>query len=135
MRCLPKFSLFRSTIALVGVLLIAGAAVADITSLAIDLTGDLSPDRTQATISGTVQCTATESATITVHVYQPSGRLLNIGVGTGSPVTCTGGSDIWTVQATAIPGLKFKPGPTTVVVSASTASATTEVGAKVNLHP
>ncbi|MGH7766970.1 MAG: hypothetical protein ACREQP_05905, partial [Candidatus Binatia bacterium] len=92
--------------------------------------------RTQATVTGTIECTAAESATITVHIYQPTGRVLNIGMGTiTAPVTCTGGSDVWTIDVSAIPGLKFKAGPATAVANASTATGSSEVGAKIKLKP
>ena len=136
MRSLPKFSLFRPAIALAVFVLTVGAASADIVSLAIDQNANLLAGRTQATLTGTIECTATESASITVHIYQPTGRLLNIGIGTLTvPVTCTGGSDVWTIDVSAIPGLNFKPGPATAVASASTATGSSEVGAKIQLKP
>ncbi|HEY3303222.1 MAG TPA: hypothetical protein VGL70_06770 [Candidatus Binatia bacterium] len=136
MRCLPKSSLFRPTIALVVLLATVGAASADILNLTIDQDASLLAGRTQATLTGTIECTATESASITLHIYQPTGRLLNIGIGTLTvPVTCTGGSDVWTLDVFAIPGLRFKSGPATAVAEASTATGTSEVGAKIKLKP
>lgn len=136
MRYLSKIFLFRPAIALVALLSTLGAASADITSLTIDQDASLLAGRTQATLTGTIECTATESASITLHIYQPTGRLLNIGIGTLTvPVTCTGGSDVWTIDVSAIPGLKFKPGPATAVADASTATGSSEVGAKIKLKP
>jgi len=136
MRCLPILSFFRPTAALGVLLLTAGAASADITALTIDQDASLLAGRTQATITGTVECTAAESATITLKVYQPTGRLLNIGMGTiSAPVTCTGGSDVWTIDISAIPGIKFKAGPATAIADASTATGALQAGAKVKLQP
>jgi hypothetical protein len=136
MRRLAKFSLLRPAIALAVLVLTAGAVSADVTSLAIDQDATLLAGRTQATVTGTIECTATETASITVHIYQPTGRLLNIGIGTLTVlVTCTGVGvdDVWTVDVSAIPGLKFKPGPATAVANASTATGSSEVGAKIKL--
>jgi len=139
MRSLPKFSLFRPAIALAVLILTVGAASADILNLTIDQDASLLAGRTQATLTGTVECTDSETASITVHIYQPTGRLLNIGIGTLTvPVTCTGVGvdDPWTVDVFAIPGIKFKPGPATAVATASAATgSSSEVGAKIKLKP
>jgi len=139
MRSLPKFSLFRPAIALAVLVLTVGAASADILNLTIDPDASLLAGRTQATLTGTVECTATETASITVHIYQPTGRLLNIGIGTLTvlvPCTGVGVDDLWTVDVSAIPGIKFKPGPATAVATASaTTGSSSEVGAKIKLKP
>lgn len=136
MRCVAKFSLLRSAVALAVLLATGGVASADILSLTIDQDADLLAGRTQTTLTGTIECTAAESAAVTLRVYQPTGRLLNIGMGAVvAPVACTGGSDVWTIDVAAIPGLRFKAGPATAVATASTATATSEVGAKIKLKP
>ena len=54
-------------------------------------------------MSITPQCPLNPSATLTVYIFQSVGRLINIGIGTES-FTCTGGNDLSTVGASAIPG-------------------------------
>jgi hypothetical protein len=86
----------------------------------------------------------TKTGTLTVHIFQPSGRLLNIGIGT-APAACDGNSADVVVDVIAIPGLKFKPGPATAILKlaeettdstlAVIDSATTENGTKVSLRP
>lgn len=113
-------------------------------------TGDLSPNRSSAQLTIAALCDApvnigdTKSGTLTVHLFQPSGRLLNIGIGT-APVACDGVEANIVVDVNAIPGLKFKPGPATVVLklaeqtadsnAAITDSSTTETGGRVTLRP
>jgi hypothetical protein len=97
-----------------------------------------------------VQCDApvnvgeTRTGTLTVHIFQPSGRLLNIGIGTAS-ATCDGNQADVVVDVDAIPGLKFKPGPATAILKlaeettdstpAVIDSTITESGVKVTLRP
>jgi hypothetical protein len=82
---------------------------------------------------------------MTVYIFQSVGRLINIGIGTAA-FTCSGGSDVSTVDVSAIPGLKFQPGPATLLVSIAITSpddgdpttpetTTFSNGAKVKLHP
>jgi len=113
-------------------------------------TGDLSPNRSSAQLTIAALCDAavnvgdTKTGTLTVHLFQPSGRLLNIGIGT-APLTCDGIEANVIVDVNAIPGLKFKPGPATVVLKMSeqtadsnaaiTKSSTTESGGRVTLRP
>ena len=111
--------------------------------------GDLSPDRTSVELMIAAQCEApvnqgdTKTGTLTVHLFQPSGRLLTIGIGTGD-VPCDGTQANVVVTVEAIPGLKFKPGPATAVykmteqtmdVNNVVTASTTESGETVNLHP
>jgi hypothetical protein len=127
----------------------AASAIAD-TSVALIGTGDLSLDRTTAQLTVSVQCDAavnvgdTKVGLLTVHIFQPSGRLLNIGIG-NAPATCDGNQADVLVDVNAIPGLKFKPGPATAILklaeqttdstNAVTGSTTTESGSKVSLRP
>ena len=141
MRALMKLGLFMPIIVLVAVLATGGRVVAHPTALAIDATADLnSPSRTTAAVTGTIVCGSLEDATITVKIFQSVGRLLNIGLGTVA-VDCTGVSQVWAASVVAIPGLKFQPGPATVVVEAATSVATVPdsgsmlIGAKLNLTP
>jgi len=138
---------WRPVIALLALLITMGVASAVTNDVTIDSTADLSSNRTQATITGTIECTkgvTDGTANITVHIYQSVGRLLNIGIGSlgTTPLNCSGAGsfDPWQVTVSAIPGLKFQPGPATVVVTVDTsvdsvADPSTEQGAKINLHP
>ncbi len=118
-------------IALAAFLLVGGAAFADTSSVGIDATGALNQARTTATLTGNVVCTVapgalSESATLTVHIYQSVGRLINIGIGDAigpnkdGSITCDGTAQTWSAVVNAIPGLTFQPGPATVVVRSVT---------------
>jgi hypothetical protein len=140
-----KSALAAMTVVMAGGVMPVAAAPGGVTG-----TGDLSPDRTSAELTVAVQCDApvnvgdTKTGNLTVHLFQPSGRLLNIGIGT-APVTCDGAQANVVVDVDAIPGLKFKPGPATVVLKLTeqttdstavvTDSATTESGGKITLRP
>jgi len=137
---------FRLAMALAAVLFTAGAAVAAAPTVTVDPNGDLNgPPRNVATVSITTQCTLDDTAAMTVYIFQSVGRLINIGIGTAA-FTCSGGSDVSTVDVSAIPGLKFQPGPATLLVSIAITSpddgdpttpetTTFSNGAKVKLHP
>jgi hypothetical protein len=136
---------FRLAMALAAVLFTAGAAVAADPTVTVDPNGNLNGPRDIATVSITTQCTLAtgQSAAMTVYIFQSVGRLINIGVANLVP-TCGTGQD---VDVAAIPGLKFQPGPATLLVSiaiTTTDTATTppttivttfSTGAKVKLHP
>jgi hypothetical protein len=144
----------RGIIGLAGFLLLQTPAFADTNSLQIDGNGNLSHSRNSATLTGTIACDAGESGTLTVHIYQSVGRLINIGTGNVASVTCNGNSGVWSATVNAIPGLQFQPGPATVVVRSVTSMTTvvtdpttqqettttvvtsdSDFGGKVNLHP
>jgi len=114
-------------IALAAFMMVGGAAFADTSSVGIDPTGVLSANRASATLTGTAVCTAGDTATLTVHIYQSVGRLINIGIGDVSPFTCSGNSGTWSAVVNAIPGLTFQPGPATVVVRSVTTVTTTTI--------
>jgi hypothetical protein len=132
--------------ALAAVLFTAGAAVAADPTVTVDPNGDLNgPPRNVATVSITTQCTLDDTVAMTVYIFQSVGRLINIGIGTAA-FTCSGGSDVSTVDVSAIPGLKFQPGPATVLVriaitgpdpadATKTVTTFSDTGAKVKLHP
>jgi hypothetical protein len=130
------------------------------TELGIAGTGDLAPNRASAVIPISVQCDGAASegesktASLTVYLFQSVGRLINIGVSRVSETAvpeCTGDSGIVDVEVFAIPGLKFQPGPATVLIKLTeqtttpgatpeappnvTGTTTTESGDKVNLRP
>jgi hypothetical protein len=140
----------KRILSLAAVFTAAAASPAAAASLALNGVGDLAPDRASAQLTVTVQCDApanvgeTKTGTLTVHVFQPSGRLLNIGLGSAS-ANCDGNAADVLVEVDAIPGLKFKPGPATAIIklaeettdstSAIVGSTTTEGGTKVTLRP
>jgi hypothetical protein len=143
---------FRLAMAFAAVLFTAGAAVAAEPTVTIDPNGDLNGPRDEATMSITTQCTlevsgtVSETAAMTVYIFQSVGRLINIGTFNAVP-TCDGDVHELSVVVKAIPGLKFQPGPATLLVSiaitttdTATTPPTTTVttfsnGAKVKLHP
>jgi hypothetical protein len=133
-------------IALMTVLL-SGEVVSAVTNdLTVDPTADLASNRTEATVTGAIECTkgtTDGTASITVYIFQSVGRLLNIGIESlATPLNCTDGgvADPWQVTVNAISGLRFQPGPATVIVKVQTAvdgvpdPITTEKGFKVRLH-
>jgi len=136
---------FKAAVVLAAVLFTNGAAVAADPTVTVDPNGNLNGPRDIATVSITTQCTLAtgQSAAMTVYIFQSVGRLINIGVANLVP-TCGTGQD---VDVSAIPGLKFQPGPATLLVSiaiTTTDTATTpptttvttfSTGAKVKLHP
>jgi len=132
---------FRLAMALAAVLFTAGAAVAAAPTVTVDPNGDLNgPPRNVATVSITTQCTLDDTAAMTVYIFQSVGRLINIGVGTVAAFTCSGDSDVSTVDVSAIPGLKFQPGPATLLVHTETDDGLgtitkSDSGAKVKLRP
>jgi len=141
---------FKGALASAGLLMAMGAVPAATAQGDVSANGDLSPNRSSAQLTVAVQCDApvnvgdTKTGTLTVHIFQPSGRLLNIGIGT-SPITCDGNQADVIVDVDAIPGLKFKPGPATVLLKLTeqtqdsnqlvTEDTTTESGSKTNLRP
>ena len=141
---------FKGALASAGLLMAMGAVPAATAQGDVSANGDLSPNRSSAQLTVAVQCDApvnvgdTKTGTLTVHIFQPSGRLLNIGIGT-APITCDGNQADVVVDVDAIPGLKFKPGPATVLLKLTeqtqdsnqlvTEDTTTESGGKINLRP
>lgn len=133
---------FKAVVVLAATLFTAGVASAATT---VDPKGDLNGPRTIATVSITTQCTAGDTAAMTVYIFQSVGRLINIGIGNTVP-TCDGADHDLLVDVSAIPGLKFQPGPATLLVRIAittpdpvdptiTVTTFSDTGAKVNLHP
>jgi len=125
MGVVSKLPLFRPTVALLVILLTGGVASAVTNDLTVEAT-DLEQNRTAAKVTGRIECTTgttTGTANMTVYIFQSVGRLLNIGIGTiDSPVNCSGAgaSDSWEVTVNAIEGLRFQPGPATVLIRVET---------------
>ena len=89
------------------------------------------------------------TTSVSVKIFQSVGRLLNIGTGSGTP-TCTGQLEDVTITVNAIPGLKFQPGPSTILIKLTETTTTppvpplttptvtiteTESGARIDLRP
>ena len=98
------------------------------------LIGDLSPARDSAIVKVPVDCdpagaNQTKTASVSVKIFQPSGRLLNIGTGsvasTAQQPICTGSQTEIDVTVNAIPGLAFKPGPATILIKLTETITTT----------
>jgi len=99
------------------------------------LVGDLSPARDSAIVKVPVDCDVagadqTKTAKVSVKIFQPSGRLLNIGTGSVEsteepPLICTGSQTEIEVTVNAIPGLGFKPGPATILIKLTETTTTT----------
>ena len=98
------------------------------------LIGDLSPARDSAIVKVPVDCepageSQTKTASVSVKIFQPSGRLLNIGTGsvesTAQQLICTGSQTEIDVTVNAIPGLAFKPGPATILIKLTETITTT----------
>ncbi len=103
---------------------------------------DLSDDRTSAAVTVSAQCdpvTQGASGTLSVHIFQSVGRLINIGIGSGTLV-CTNAPTAQSIGVNAIPGLAFQPGPATLIVKLTTVDPLTllptvsETGSRVDLH-
>ena len=111
---------------IVGALALAGALVTSGPVLAVKpaqpaqgggggLIGDLSPARDSAIVKIPVDCdpagaNQTKTASVSVKIFQPSGRLLNIGTGSVASTVqqpiCAGSQTEIDVTVNAIPGLK-----------------------------
>jgi len=100
------------------------------------LIGDLSSARDSAIVKVPVDCDAiqpgstdTKSASVSVKIFQSVGRLLNIGTGSVTSTVqqpiCTGSQTEIDVTVTAIPGLKFQPGPATILIKLTETTTTT----------
>jgi hypothetical protein len=143
MKATTKMTALKRALALAAVLALTGTAWAK--SSPPGVSGDLSTDRTSATVTVTAQCDSTTqgiSGALSVYILQSVGRLINIGIGNGT-VTCNVGATPTTQDVTvnAIPGLAFQPGPATMVIRITTIDPLTlqptvsETGSRVNLHP
>ena len=109
------------------------------------VSGDLSPDRTSVTVTVAAQCDSLTQGTegsLSVYIFQPSGRLLNLGLGSDT-VTCDNPVTVQSkdVVVNAVDGLAFKPGPATLLIRFTTTDQTTgdavvsESGARIDLRP
>lgn len=144
MNGVKKFSRLKGLVALAALLAMTGSAMAKKPPSGGGVAADLSDDRTSATVTVSAQCdsmTQGASGTLSVHIFQSVGRLINIGIGSGT-VMCTNPATPQSnsIVVTAIPGLAFQPGPATLIVRLTTVDPLTmlptvsESGARVDLH-
>jgi len=149
----------KTSTRIVGALALAGALVCSGPVLAAKpaqggggLIGDLTtPARDSAIVMVPVDCGEpgqTTTASLSVKIFQSVGRLLNIGTGSAVP-NCTGQAEDVPVTVYAIPGLKFQPGPATILITLTEQTSTVdpvtglpvpgvsviESGARVDLRP
>ena len=143
----------KTSTRIVGALALAGALLTNGPVSAAQptpaLEGDLSANRMSAEVMVPVDCGEpgqTTTASVSVKIFQSVGRLLNIGTGSAVP-NCTGQAGDVLVTVNAIPGLKFQPGPATILITlteTTTSSATppvitplppVETGARIDLRP
>ena len=142
MKAVKKLTGLKRVLALAAVLVLTGTASAKKPPAGPSVSGDLNAERTIATVMVTVpSCDATlVTPSLSVYIFQPSGRLLNIG--TANPtVSCTALDQEVAVEVNAIPGLAFKPGPATLLIRFMTVDIATSVqtvsesGSRVDLRP
>jgi hypothetical protein len=148
----------KTSTQIIGALALAGALMSNGPASAAQptpgLQADLNAARTSADVVVPVDCDAaqadqTKTTSVSVKIFQSVGRLLNIGTGSGTP-TCTGQLEDVNITVNAIPGLKFQPGPSTILIKLTETTTTppvpplttptvtiteTESGARVDLRP
>jgi len=142
MRASNKLTRIKAVVALVAVL--ASSGVASAKKPVPGLPAQLSADRTSVDLTIAVQCdpatTLNSQGTLSVHIFQSVGRLINIGSANYN-VTCTGIETSQPVTVEAVDGLSFQPGPATLIYRFTTTDSVTlidtvqEKGARLNLHP
>jgi Family of unknown function (DUF6299) len=106
------------TIAIVGIT--AGAAFAHISEFTIDEDATLAPGGLQVVVTGTLQCTAGETANVSVTVSQDRGQQTATGFGFAN-IACDGSVQSW--GATVSTSSPFKNGPAGAVAFASSSGA------------
>ena len=137
-----KMTVLKRALVLAAVLALTGTASAKKATTGPGVSGDLSDDRTSATVSVSAQCdpvTQGTSGALSVYIFQSVGRLINIGIGSGT-VTCNNTATPQLITVNAIPGLGFQPGPATLLIRLTTIDPLTlqptvsESGSRVDLH-
>lgn len=148
-----KMKALKGAVALAAILAMTGSAIAKKNKGGGGVEAVLSPERDSVTLSITPQCQqsttigATVSADYSVYIFQSVGRLINIGIATGT-LPC-GSTTPVDVTVDAIDGLTFQPGPATMIMKFTTVETTNptpgtttenqvgipiESGARINLH-
>ena len=145
MKGMNKMTALKRALAVAAVLAMASTASAKKPSDS-GVSGDLSPDRTSATVTVSATCdSATQgtTGTLSVYIFQSAGRLINIGIGSGT-ITCNNPatSQEQEITVTAVDGLAFRPGPATLLIRLTTTNTipnapptVSESGSTINLHP
>jgi len=114
-------------------LLVTAGALAFINALTFNKTAQLTVSRTNATVTGLVQCDVTDAtANISVSIIQGKGRQLVLASG-GTSVLCTGSVEQWTVVVSTTQGQTFQPGSGTAFVSAFTITDDRSVSGPIKL--
>ena len=144
MKVRNKVTALKGAMVLAAVLAMSGTALAKKPAgVGGGVPADLSDDRTSATVTVSAQCdplTQGASGILSVYIFQSVGRLINIGIGSGT-VLCTNATTDQSIVVNAIPGLAFQPGPATLIVKLTTVDPLTllptvsESGSRLNLHP
>jgi len=142
MKAVKKLTGLKRVLALAAVLALTGTGWAKKPPAGPSVSGDLNAERTVATVTVTMPACNPLLVTpsLSVYIFQPSGRLLNIG--TANPaVTCTPADQEVIVDVNAIPGLAFKPGPATLLIRfvtvdiATSVQTVSESGSRIDLRP
>jgi hypothetical protein len=147
-----KMKALKGAVALAAILAMSGSAVAKKNKGGGGIEAALSPERDSVTVSITPQCQtgtpgATSNADYSIYIFQSVGRLINVGIGTGT-LPC-GNTTPVDIIVNAIDGLTFQPGPATMIMKFTTMETTTppggtpteaqvgipiETGQRINLH-
>lgn len=140
-----KTTALKRAMVLAAILAMSGTALAKKPAgVGSGVPADLSDDRASATVTVSAQCDSVTqgapSGTLSVHIFQSVGRLINIGIGSGT-IICNNIPTAQSIVVNAIPGLAFQPGPATLIVKLTTVdpltmvSTVSETGSRVDLHP
>jgi hypothetical protein len=148
-----KMKALKGAVALAAILAMTGSAFGKKNKIEGGIEADLSPERDIVTLTITPQCQigtpgATSTADYSIYIFQSVGRLINIGIATGTGLSCNSTTPVQ-VEVPAIAGLTFQPGPATMISKFTTMETTTsttgsqseaqvgipiESGQRINLH-
>lgn len=109
-------------IAILGVLLAAGPAGADVAAIDPDTDNVLESDGSVLRVQGTVTCTADQvgyTLRVGARVEQGSSKAVRVG----ENFTCTGGVQTFVLHVPRVAGPPFTSGPAVLTVGAQTAVA------------
>jgi hypothetical protein len=89
----------------------AGITSAAIGPITMDPKATLSPDRTQITLSGTINCFTGDIVQMPVNITETVGRLQRFGRGFSGTLVCTGAPQPWTAVVDDLSTLPWVAGP------------------------
>ncbi len=89
----------------------AGTSLGAVGTITIDPKATLSADRTQATLTGTINCFFGDVVEIPVNITETVGRLQRFGRGFSGDLFCTGEPQPWSAVVTDLSTLLWVPGP------------------------